>query len=109
MAVSPKPMIEANIPSPIAAPSPDTNPVSAPYASVRRIQIRLMGPIGAATRNPMIRPGMTRSTELIRVGGGKGCSCGYVDHETPAYPAGHNLVSSAREILNANGANHGRQ
>src|SRR5580704_15987490 len=70
------------------------------------MQMRLMGPIGAATRNPMISPGMTKRTELIRGAYGKGCSCRDIDHEPPAHLAGHDDIGGLAKVVKTDVSNH---
>ncbi len=58
--VRPKPVMAAKMPSPRAAPRPETKPFSGPKAKLRRMQIRLTGPIGAAAISPITIPDRMR-------------------------------------------------
>src|ERR1700722_10270393 len=46
----------AKTPSPNAAPRPDMKPLTGPKAKLRRMQIRLTGPIGTAAISPIMTP-----------------------------------------------------
>ncbi len=60
-AVSPNAVTTANVPSPSAAPSPETRPTIGPKVSVRRMQMRFTGPIGTATIRPIRMPEQMRT------------------------------------------------
>ncbi len=60
IAVNPNAVIVANSASPRAAPRPAMKPFTGPNASVRRMQMRFTGPMGAAAINPMTTPAMMR-------------------------------------------------
>ena len=53
-------MMAAKMPSPSAAPRPETKPFTGPKAKVRRMQIRLTGPIGTAAISPITTPDRIR-------------------------------------------------
>jgi hypothetical protein len=60
MTVNPKPVTIAKTVSTTAAQRPETKQFSGPNDSVRRMQIRLTGPIGTATTSPITTPDTIR-------------------------------------------------